>query len=121
MEIGYDANGEAVEIQISKNDVEPLPPSSPQHASESLPISIPQRVNNKRPHPHENEDEDDVARARRNQAKAIEKMEKKHNKKRNKKTHVFKLGDAVSVKIPKIDVSKTQLPRCAGVICRVIW
>jgi hypothetical protein len=114
MEIGYDANGEAVEIQISKNDVEPLPPSSPQHASESLPIPIPQPVNNKRPHPHENEDEDEddeneepltitetVARARRNQAKAIEKMEKKHNKKRNKKTHVFKLGDAVSVKIPK--------------------
>ncbi|CAF1062124.1 unnamed protein product [Brachionus calyciflorus] len=47
-----------------------------------------------------------------NQDKAANNMEKKHNKKRNKKTHEFKIGDAVSV------LGGTDLPRMPGQIKR---
>ena len=47
-------------------------------------------------------------------------MCKKHDKKRNHKTVEFKLGDKVSVKIPKVDVGGTDLPRLPFVIVAVI-
>ena len=47
-------------------------------------------------------------------------MSEKHNKKRNKRTVEFEVGEGVSVLIPAIDRGGSQLPRAPGVICRVI-
>jgi hypothetical protein len=46
-------------------------------------------------------------------------MIKKHDAKRNKKTYEFKVGDLVSVAIPRIDRSGVEFSRLLGMICRV--
>ena len=46
-------------------------------------------------------------------------MVKKHDHKRNKKTRVFKIGDTVSVKIPRIERTGTDLKRLPGKICKL--
>lgn len=53
-----------------------------------------------------------------NQEKSVKKMEEKHNKKRNKRTLEFEIGDKVSVAIPRIDRGGSDLPRLPGVIGR---
>ncbi len=54
-----------------------------------------------------------------NQTKNAEKMTRKHDHRRNKKTTVFKVGDAVSVLIPRIDRGGTDMPRLPGKVTRV--
>ena len=46
-------------------------------------------------------------------------MIKKHDHKRNKISHVFKIGDNVTVKIPRIDRSGTDLKRLPCKVCIV--
>ena len=53
-----------------------------------------------------------------NQEKAATKMIEKHNKKRNKRTLEFSVGDKISVRIPRIDRGGTDLPRLPGIIRR---
>lgn len=50
-----------------------------------------------------------------NQEKAATKMIEKHNKKRNKRTLEFNVGDKISVRIPRIDRGGTDLPRLPGI------
>ena len=45
---------------------------------------------------------------------------KKHDHKRNKKTDEFKVGDNVSVKIPRKDRTGTSLARLPGLICKIV-
>ncbi|CAF1028158.1 unnamed protein product [Brachionus calyciflorus] len=53
-----------------------------------------------------------------NQEKNAELMERKHNKKRNKRTLEFELDDKVTVLIPRIDRGGSDLPRIPGIILR---
>ncbi|RNA32349.1 hypothetical protein BpHYR1_024772 [Brachionus plicatilis] len=53
-----------------------------------------------------------------NLEKAAKKIEEKHNKKRNKRTLEFDVGDKVSVLIPRIDRGGSDLPRLPGFISR---
>ena len=43
----------------------------------------------------------------------------KHNHKRNKKTIEFKVGESISVKIPRIDRTGTSFCRLPGLICKI--
>lgn len=43
-------------------------------------------------------------------------MMDKHDPKRNKKTVAFSIGDGVSVKIPKVDVGGTEMPRLPAIV-----
>ena len=54
------------------------------------------------------------------QDKNAEMMEKKHNKKRNKRTLEFEIADAVTVLIPRIDRGGSDMPRIPGLVKRVI-
>jgi len=56
---------------------------------------------------------------RKNKAKNVEKMIKKHDHKRNKKTREFKVGENVSVKIPKIDRGGHNFSRISGKVCKI--
>jgi hypothetical protein len=56
---------------------------------------------------------------RSNADKAMDRMEKKHNHKRNKKTCTYEIGNVVSVKIPSIDHGGTELRRLACVVSEV--
>ena len=51
---------------------------------------------------------------------ARDKMDKKHNAKRNKKTVEYKVGDKVSLKIPSIDVGGSELRRLPCIISKVV-
>lgn len=51
-----------------------------------------------------------------NQDNSADKMVKKHDHKRNKKTQEFDVGTSISIKIPKVDVGGTEFPRLAAVI-----
>ena len=63
----------------------------------------------------------DAMREQLNQNKIsnAEKLIKKHDCKRNKKTRFFKEGDRVTVKIPRIDRGSADLTRLPGVIGKV--
>ena len=54
-----------------------------------------------------------------NQGTNALKMSSKHDKKRNKRTIDFAVGDFVSVLIPRIDRGGTDFPRLPGIIRRV--
>ena len=54
-----------------------------------------------------------------NKEKNAEMMIRKHDHKRNKKTREFKVGDNVTVKIPRIDRSGTDLKRLPGKVCKI--
>ena len=56
---------------------------------------------------------------RKRQEKNAEKQCKKHDRKRNKITHTFKVGDYVSVQSPRIDRHGTDLPRIAAIVIRL--
>jgi hypothetical protein len=53
------------------------------------------------------------------QGKAAEKMEKKHDRKRNKRTLEYALLDHVSVMIPRIDRGGSDLRRLPGIVSRI--
>ncbi|CAF0949887.1 unnamed protein product [Brachionus calyciflorus] len=55
-----------------------------------------------------------------NQDIAVEKMCKKHDRKRNKRTVLFKKGDCVSLKIPSIDVGGSELSRLPCIVKEMI-
>ena len=66
------------------------------------------------------DEETDVRKElRQNKAKNVEKMIKKHDHKRNKKTREFKVGENVSVKIPRIDRGGHNFSRISGKVCKV--
>ena len=71
----------------------------------------------------ENETEKSIDRKRaelnKNKDKNSEMMVKKHDHKTNKKTRVFKIGDTVLLKIPRIDRTGTDLKRLPGTICKL--
>ena len=54
-----------------------------------------------------------------NKTKNAEKMIKKHDHKRNKKTTEFKVNDKVSVKIPRIDRGGVDFPRLPGIVSKI--
>ena len=54
-----------------------------------------------------------------NKMKNAEKIIKKHDYKRNKKTNEFNVSDKVSVKIPRIDRGGVDFPRLLGVVSKV--
>ena len=63
----------------------------------------------------------DTVREKLNQNKVAngEKMVKKHDHKRNKKTTVYSVGDLVTIRIPNIDRAATNFKRLPGKIAKV--
>ncbi len=57
---------------------------------------------------------------RKRQAISSETMSKKHDRKRNKKSRTYNVGDYVSVKSPRIDRHGTDLPRITSIVIRII-
>ncbi len=57
---------------------------------------------------------------RKRQAISSETMSKKHDRKRNKKSRTYNVGDYVSVKSPRIDRHGTDLPRINSIVIRII-
>ena len=53
------------------------------------------------------------------QEKQAHLMERKHNKKRNKRTVEFKIGDLVSILIPRIDRGGSDMPRLPCQIVKI--
>ena len=71
----------------------------------------------------EDEEESSIHKMRKqlnsNKEKNAAMMIKKHDHKRNKKTVEFKVGDCVSVKIPRIDRTGTSFARLPGKVCKI--
>jgi ribosomal protein L21E len=59
------------------------------------------------------------ARLNTNKLKNAEKMIKKHDHRRNKKSVDFEVGNSVTVKIPRIDRGGTEFPRLPGMVSKV--
>ena len=137
VEIGVNDKNEEIEIEVSKEDITqptPLPiATTSQHTSSLIatstqptplpiatqPTSSLIATTTEDTQPPAKNTKNLRSQVKLNQDKAVEKMENKHNHKRNKKTVTYSVSDSVSVLIPRIDRGGSDLPRIPGVICRI--